>query len=108
MYIYVYNAICTYIHIMQYYSTIRRNKTGSFVETWIDLEPVIKSEVCQKDRNKYCILTHICGIWKNYIDDLICKAETESQMWRTDVWIPRGEEGEVGGIGRLGLTHTHY
>ena len=43
------------IYIMQYYSTIRRNKIGSFVETWIDLEPVIKREVCQKDRNKYCI-----------------------------------------------------
>ena len=41
-----------YICIMQYYSTKRRNKIGSFVETWIDLEPVIKSEVCQKDRNK--------------------------------------------------------
>ena len=41
---------------------IKRNKTGSFVETWMDLETVIQSEVSQKEKNKYCILTHICGI----------------------------------------------
>ena len=33
-----------YIHTMEYYSTIKRNKTGSFVEMWIDLETVIQSE----------------------------------------------------------------
>ena len=34
---------------------------GSFVETWMDLETVIRSEVSQKEKNKYCILMHICG-----------------------------------------------
>ena len=34
-------------------------KTGSFVETWMDLESVIQSEVIsQKEKNKYCILTY--------------------------------------------------
>ena len=51
-----------YIYIMEYYSAIKRNKTGSFVETWMDLETVIQSEVSQKEKNKYHILTHICGI----------------------------------------------
>ena len=32
---------------------------GSFVEMWMDLESVIQSEVSQKEKNKYCILTHI-------------------------------------------------
>ena len=41
---------------------LKRNETGSFVETWMDLETVIQSEVSQKDKNKYRILTHICGI----------------------------------------------
>ena len=50
-----------YIHIMEYYSAIKRNESGSFVETWIDLETVIQSEVSQKGKNKYRILTHICG-----------------------------------------------
>ena len=37
-------------------------QTGTFVETWMDLETVIQSEVSQKEKNKYRILTHICGI----------------------------------------------
>ena len=51
-----------YIHRMEYYSAIKRNEIGSFVETWMDLETVIQSEVSQKEKNKYRILTHICGI----------------------------------------------
>ena len=39
----------------------KRNEIGSFVETWLDLETVIQSEVSQKEKNKYRILTHICG-----------------------------------------------
>ena len=50
-----------YIYTMEYYSAIKRNEIGSFVETWMDLETVIQSEVSQKEKNKYCILTHICG-----------------------------------------------
>ena len=41
---------------------IKRNEIGSFVETWMDLETVIQSEVSQKEKNKYRVLTHICGI----------------------------------------------
>ena len=51
-----------YIYTMEYYSAIKRNKTASFVETWMDLETVIHSEVSQKEKDKYRILTHICGI----------------------------------------------
>ena len=36
--------------------SIKRNKIGSFVETWMDLEIVIQSEVSQKEKNKYRIL----------------------------------------------------
>ena len=39
-----------------------RNKTELFVVRWMDLESVIQSEVSQKERNKYRILTHIYGI----------------------------------------------
>ena len=61
-------------------SAIKRNKIGSFVETWMDIEAVIQTEVSQKEKNKYRILMHICGIWKKIgIDDLIYKAEIETQ-----------------------------
>ena len=51
-----------YIYTMEYYSAIKRNEIGSFIETWIDLETVIQSEVSQKEKNKYRILMHICEI----------------------------------------------
>ena len=50
-----------YIYTMEYYTAIKRNEIGSFVETWMDLETVIQNEVSQKEKNKYRILTHICG-----------------------------------------------
>ena len=50
-----------YIYTMEYYSAIKKNKTGSFVETWVDLETVIQSEISQIEKNKYRILMHICG-----------------------------------------------
>ena len=51
-----------YIHTMEYYSAIKWNEIGTFVETQVDLESVIQSEVSQKEKNKYCILKHIYGI----------------------------------------------
>ena len=51
-----------YIYTMEYYSAIKRNEIGSFVEMWMDLETVIQNEVSQKKKNKYHILTHIWGI----------------------------------------------
>ena len=64
---------------MQYYSTIKRNAIGSFVETWMDLETVIQSEVSQKEKNKYRIVSLICGMLKNGTDEPICKAEIETE-----------------------------
>ena len=40
----------------------KRNKTELFVVRWMDLESVIQSEVSQKEKNKYRMLTHIYGI----------------------------------------------
>ena len=51
-----------YRYTMEYYSVIKRNEIGSFVEMWMDLESVIESEVSQKEKNKHNILMHICGI----------------------------------------------
>ena len=51
-----------HIYTMEYDSAIKRNKIELFVEGWMDLESVIQSEVSQKEKNKYCMLTHIYGI----------------------------------------------
>ena len=44
---------------MEYYSATKRKKIVPFAELWMDLESVIHSEVSQKEKNKYCVLTHI-------------------------------------------------
>ena len=51
-----------HIYTMEYYSAIKRNEIELFVVTWMDLESVIQSEVSQKEKSKYHMLTHIYGI----------------------------------------------
>ena len=51
-----------YIHTIEYYSAIKRNKIVPFAEMCIDLETVIQREVSQKEKNKYRIISLTCGI----------------------------------------------
>ena len=69
-----------YIYTMEYYSPIKRNKIGSFVVTWMNLKSVIQSECKSERKNKYCILRHIYGIYKNGTDKPIWRAGIETQM----------------------------
>ena len=43
-------------------------------------EPIIQSEVSQKEKHQYSILMHIYGFWKDGNDDPICKTAKEIQM----------------------------
>ena len=56
-----------HIYAMEYYSAIKRNETELSVVRWMDLEAVIQSEVSQKEKNKYRMLTHIYGIEKKMV-----------------------------------------
>ena len=58
----------------------------------MDLECVIQSQASQKEKNKFHLISLVCGIWKNGTDELICKAEIESQIQRTNLWTPKGQE----------------
>ena len=51
-----------YIYTMEYYSAIRKNASESVLTMWMKLEPIKQSEVSQKDKYQYSILTHIYGI----------------------------------------------
>ena len=51
-----------YIYPMKYYSAIKRNVFESVLMRWMKLEPIIQSEVSQKEKHQYSILTHIYGI----------------------------------------------
>ena len=50
-----------YIHTMEYYSATKRNAFESVLMRWMKLEPIIQSEVSQKEKYQYSILTHIYG-----------------------------------------------
>ena len=52
-----------YVYTIEYYSTIKRNEFESVLMSWINLEPIIWSEVTQKEKDKYHVLAHIYGIW---------------------------------------------
>ena len=49
----------TYIYTMEYYPAIKRNTFMSVRMRWMNLEPMIQSEVSQKYKDKYCILMQI-------------------------------------------------
>ena len=55
-----------YILTTEYYSAIERDETGSFAVMWTLIESIIQSEVSQKEKNKYCILTQIYNLEKGY------------------------------------------
>ena len=51
-----------YIYTMEYYSTKKRNTFESVLVRWLNLEPIIQSEVSQKEKEKYRIITLMYGI----------------------------------------------
>ena len=50
------------IYTMEYYSAIKKNKIMPFAATWMQLEMIILSEVSQKEKDKYHMISLICGI----------------------------------------------
>ena len=51
-----------YIYTMEYCSAIKKNTFESVLMRWMKLEPIIQSEVSQKEKHQYSILMHIHGI----------------------------------------------
>ena len=57
----------------------KRNAFESVLMRSMNLEPIIQSEVSQKEKDKYCILTHIYGIYKNGSEEFIYRAGMKKQ-----------------------------
>ena len=74
---------------------------------WMKLEPIIQSEVSQKEKHQYGILTHIYGISKDGNNNPICEAAKETQMYRMVFWTLR-ERARVGWFERMALKHVYY
>ena len=65
---------------MEYYSSIRRKKTGSLVEMWTDSQSVILSELCKNKQNKHHILMNVYRIYRNSTDEPSSRAGIEMQI----------------------------
>ena len=70
------------------------------------MEPIIQSGVSQKEKNKYRILSHACGIQKNSTDETIYK-DMEMQTQKMSLQTQRGKE-RLGQTEREALTYVHY
>ena len=64
---------------MEYYSAIKRNTFESVLMRWMNLEPIIQSEVHQKEKDKYCILGRQRTRWLDGITDLMNMSLSE--LW---------------------------
>ena len=51
-----------YMHTVEYYSVIKKNKIMPLAATWMDLESIVLSEVSQTEKEKYCMVSFISGI----------------------------------------------
>ena len=69
-----------YIYTMEYYSAIKKNTFESVLMRWMKLEPIIQSEVSQKEKHQYSILMHIYGIQKDGNGDPVCETAKETQI----------------------------
>ena len=58
--IYIYTH--THIQTMEHYSVIKKNKIMPLAATWTDVEIILQNEVSQKEKNKYHMISHLCGI----------------------------------------------
>ena len=67
-------------------SAIKKKTFESVLMRWMKLEPIIQSEVSQKEKHQYSILMHIYGIYKDGNDNLVCETAKETQMYRTVFW----------------------
>ena len=86
-----------YVYTMEYYSAIKKNTYESVLMRWMKLEPIIQSEVSQKEKHQYSILMHIYGIQKDGNDSLILqgsKRDTDIKNRLLDS-VGEGEGGMI-------------
>ena len=72
-----------YIYTMEYYSAVKKNAFESGLMRWMKLEPIIQSEVSQKGKHQYSILTHTYGIYKDGNNNPVYETAKETLMYRT-------------------------
>ena len=69
------------MYTVEYYSAIKKNAFESVPMRWMKLEPIIQSEVSQKEKHQYGILTHTYGIQKDGNNNPVCETAKETQKY---------------------------
>ena len=82
-----------YLYTMEYYSAIKKNTFESVLMRWMKLEPIIQSEVSQKEKHQYSILTHIYGILKHGNNNPVYETAKETLMYNSLMDSVGEEEG---------------
>ena len=83
-----------YIYVMEYYSAIKKNTFKSVLMRWMKLEPIIQSEVSQKEKHQYSILTHTMEFRKmvGHLVQRIDSLEKTLMLGGTGGWRRRGRQ----------------
>ena len=89
---------------MEYYPAIKKNKIMSFAATWMELETLILSEVNQKDKDKYHMISLINGI--SYRAQM--NVSTEKKIMDMENRLVVAKREGVGWTGSLGLIDANY
>ena len=94
------------VHIHNGILVIKKNTFESVLMRWMKLEPIIQSEVSQKDKDQYRILMHIYEILKDGNDNPLCKTEKETEVQKR-LWT-LWEKARVGCSERIALKQVYY
>ena len=57
----------------------QQQNSSRFVTTWMNHEGIMLSEISQTEKDEYCMILLICGIWKSNTNQLIYKTETHRE-----------------------------
>ena len=93
-----------YIYTMEYYSAIKKDDIMPFAATWMELETLILSEISQKDKDKYYMISLITGI--QYTTQMNISTEKKIMDLKKRLVAACWEREGVGGIRRVGLSDT--
>ena len=73
------------LSIMEYYPAIKSSENLPFATTWMELEYIMLSEISQTEKDKYCMVSLICGILKKVKVIEIERRKVVDKGW--DVWV---------------------
>ena len=86
---------------MEHYSAIKKNKIMPFAATWMELETLMLSEVSQKEKDKYHMISFISGI--QYMAQMNLSTEKKLMDLENRPVVAKGEGEGVGWTGSLGF-----